>query len=77
MNNINLSDYYLDIKELSKLSDFEKESIHSYYRDMLMYSHEKRYVIASSYFNTLQKAGYVKNATQESREEKLGELING
>jgi hypothetical protein len=38
---------------------------------------DNRKSMAQSFFNTLQKAGYIKNATQESREEKLGELING
>ena len=77
MSNVKLSEYYLDLSKLSSLSDIERETIHSYYRDMLQYNDEKRYEISGSYFNTLQVAGYLKNRAQEEREDKIGTLING
>ena len=45
--------------------------------EMLHSEFDNRKNMASSFFHTLQKAGYIKNATQENREEKLGELIDG
>jgi hypothetical protein len=77
MDNIKLSEYYLDLNKISTLSDIEKETIHSYYRDMLMFNDEKRYEISGSYFNTLQVGGYLKNRIQEERENKIGNLIYG
>ena len=67
----NIGDYYLVLSKLSELSESEKEQVHSYYRDMLHYCQEDNYHIASSFFNTLDMAGYIKNRTQEERAEKL------
>jgi len=75
--NTNYGDWYLDLSTIKDLSKDEQNNIHSYYREMLNYEFEKRNTISQSFFNTLQKAGYIKNATQENREEKIGELING
>ena len=74
---MNYGDYYLDLSAIKDLSKDEQDNIHSYYREMLHSEIDNRKSMAQSFFNTLQKAGYIKNATQESREEKLGELING
>lgn len=70
------SNYYLDISSLKDLDSSEKDTIHSYYRDMLCLGYEGRHDIASSYFNTLDVAGHIKNRTQEEREKKI-DLING
>ena len=43
---------------------------------MLCLGYEGRHDIASSYFNTLDVAGHIKNRTQEEREKKI-DLING
>ena len=74
--------FKIDENTSKQIEDFdltkdEQDNIHSYYRDMLNYDFEKRNTISQSYFHTLQKSGYIKNATQENRDEKLGELING
>ena len=66
----------LDLLKLKELDNSEKDIIHSYYRDMLCLNDEGRYDIASSYFNTLDIGGYIKNRTQEDREKKI-DLING
>ena len=75
--NTNYGDWYLDLSAIKNLTKDEQDNIHSYYREMLHSEIDNRKSMAQSFFNTLQKAGYIKNATQESREEKLGELING
>jgi hypothetical protein len=75
--NTNYGDWYLDLSTIKDLTKDEQDNIHSYYRDMLNYEFEKRNTISQSYFHTLQKSGYIKNATQENRDEKLGKLING
>ena len=75
--NTNYGDWYLDLSTIKDLSKDEQDNIHGYYREMLHSEIDNRKPMAQSFFNTLQKAGYIKNATQESREEKIGELING
>jgi len=70
-------DWYLDLNAISSLSKDEKDNINSYYIQMLESHNDSRFHVASSLFHTLQKAGYIKNATTENRDEKLGELING
>jgi len=74
---MNYGDYYLDLSAMKDLSKDEQDNIHVYYREMLHSELDNRKSMAQSFFNTLLKAGYIKNATQENREEKLGELING
>jgi len=74
---MNYGDYYLDLSAIKDLSQSEQDNTHYYYREMLHCELDNRKSMAQSFFNTLQKAGYIKNATQESREEKIGELING
>lgn len=74
---MNYSEWYLDLKSIRDLSKEEQEIIHGYYRDMLNFYEENRKTIAQSFFNTLEKSGCIKNATQENREEKISELING
>lgn len=74
---MNYSDWYLDLKKIKNLSKDEQDNIHSYYQAMLEAESNNRPTMSSSFFHTLQKAGYIKNVTQENREEKIGELING
>ena len=77
-NKLNLSDYYLDLDKIKNLSsEDERSRIHSYYIDMLSNNHEMRYEFANSIFNTLLMGGYLKDKTQEDRDEKIGTLING
>ena len=74
---MNYGDWYLDLSAMVELTKDEQDNIHSYYREMLHSSMDNRNDMAQSFFYTLQKSGYIKNATQENREEKLDELING
>ena len=72
-----ISKYYLDFNAVNKLeSAAERDMIHSYYRDMVCMAEEGRDSIATSFFQTLERGGFIKNRETEDRQEKLGELIN-
>jgi hypothetical protein len=71
-----LEDYYLDLEKVSTLkTEDERQNIHNYYRDMMYAFVEKRYDQAECIMNTLFKAGYLKNVTQENREEKIETIL--
>jgi hypothetical protein len=75
-NNINkmkASDYYLDIDKVSKLQfEDERNRIHNYYTDMLIYALEdERLSMAISIKNTLIKAGYLIQVRDENIEKIL------
>jgi hypothetical protein len=74
---MNYSEWYLDLKSIADLPKEEKENINSYYREMLNCEFDNRKNMASSFFHTLQKAGYIKNASQEDRSEKLELILDG
>ena len=67
------SDYYLDIDKVSKLQfEDERNRIHNYYTDMLIYaSEDERLSIAISIKNTLIKAGYLIQVREENIEKIL------
>ncbi len=67
------SDYYLDIDKVSKLQfEDERNRIHNYYTDMLIYASEDgRLSIAISIKNTLIKAGYLIQVRDENIEKIL------
>ena len=67
------SDYYLDIDKVSKLQfEDERNRIHNYYTDMLIYaSEDERLSIAISIKNTLIKAGYLIQVRDENIEKIL------
>lgn len=65
--------YYLDLDKINSLSsDSEKEQIHRYYMDMMLFFDDKKESTAASIFNTLYEAGYLK----EIREEKLKKVLS-
>lgn len=71
-----LEDYYLDLDKVSSLKEEdERQNIHNYYRDMMYAVIEKRNDQAKSIMNTLLKAGYLKNVTQEERAEKIETIL--
>ena len=71
-----LEDYYLDLDKVSTLNtEDERQYIHNYYRDMMYAVAEKRYDQAQSIMNTLVRGGYLKNVTQEEREEKIETIL--
>jgi hypothetical protein len=71
-----LEDYYLDLDKVSNLkTEDERQNIHNYYRDMMYAVMEKRHDQAKSIMNTLLKAGYLKNTTQEERAEKIETIL--
>lgn len=76
INKDRVSKYYLDLDKINNMPSLEeKEMIHSYYRDMLNYFEEGRDAIANSYFNTLDKGGYIKDRESEDRDKKI-DMIN-
>lgn len=71
-----LEDYYLDLDKVSNLkTEDERQNIHNYYRDMMYAVLESRTDQAKSIMNTLLKAGYLKNVTQEERQEKIETIL--
>lgn len=71
-----LEDYYLDLDKVSTLkTEDERQNIHNYYRDMMYAVAEGRMDQAKSIMNTLLKAGYLKNTTQEERDEKIETIL--
>jgi hypothetical protein len=71
-----LEDYYLDLDKVSSLTtEDERKIIHDYYRDMMMYIGDGRSNQAKSVYNTLSKAGYLKNVTEEERAEKIESIL--
>jgi hypothetical protein len=71
---MNIEDYYLDLKKISKLeNEDERKVIHDYYRDMLSYNGEKgREDMAKSIMNTLVNGGYLLS----NREEKIEKVLS-
>jgi hypothetical protein len=68
-----IENYYLNLKKVSKLKDSEeRERIHRYYQDMMHSFSDNRKPMATSIFNTLYKAGYLKNL----RDERIDEVLN-
>ena len=69
---IDISQYYLDIKDVNKNPENERELIHHYYRDMLHSFEDNRKTMAHSLFITLSENGYLRNM----RDKKLKSILN-
>lgn len=73
---MNIGDYYLDLDKVSNLkTEEEKQHIHNYYRDMMYAISDNLTDRAHSIMNTLVRGGYLKNVTQEEREEKIETIL--
>ena len=71
-----LEDYYLDLDKVSTLQiEDERQNIHNYYKDMMYAVADQRHDQAQSIMNTLVRGGYLKNVTQEEREEKIETIL--
>jgi len=71
-----LEDYYLDLDKVSNLNtEDERKNIHDYYRDMMNLYVDGRTKQAQCIMNTLVRGGYLKNITQEEREEKIETIL--
>ena len=78
MDIISIENYYLDLESIKGLNSEDKDQIHTYYNNLLHYCNDNTMSkVATSIYFTLTKAGYLKNFHQETREEKIGDLING
>jgi len=81
MNYNELGEYYLDINLVARLNDADKGSIHGYYERLMegldLVPNPTGPISASrrSYFLTLSKGGYLKNAVVEDRELKLNNVL--
>ena len=53
----------------------ERQNIHRYYRDLMSAFSDNRNKEAQALMNTLIKGGYLKNFTQEEREEKIVTIL--
>jgi hypothetical protein len=73
---MNIEDYYLDLDKVSTLNtEDERRNIHDYYRDMMSSYVDGRTKQAKSIMNTLVRGGFLKNVTQEEREEKIETIL--
>ena len=73
---MNIEDYYLDLRKISHLNnEDERQNIHRYYRDLISAFSDNRNKEAQALMNTLIKGGYLKNFTQEEREEKIVTIL--
>jgi hypothetical protein len=71
-----LEDYYLDLDKVSTLqTEDERQNIHNYYKDMMYAVADQRHDQAKSIMNTLVRGGYLKNVTQEERQEKIETIL--
>ena len=71
-----LEDYYLDLDKVSALkTEDERQNIHNYYRDMMSLHGDGGTKQAISIMNTLIRGGFLKNLTQEEREEKIETIL--
>ncbi len=71
-----LEDYYLDLDKVSNLkTEDERQNIHNYYRDMMSLHGDGQTKQAISIMNTLIRGGFLKNLTQEEREEKIETIL--
>lgn len=73
----NLKDYYLLLEKIIDLPTPKRNLIIDMYRDMLHHHQDKRMELSTSYFNTLEMGGYIKNRTIVERDNKLVNLIHG
>lgn len=65
--------YFLDLEKVSSLpSKEEREQIHRYYVDMMIYFTDNRTSMGMSLFNTLNQADYLK----ELRTEKIDKILS-
>lgn len=73
---MNIEDYYLDLDKVSNLNtEDERRNIHDYYRDMMSSYVDGRTKQAKSIMNTLLRGGFLKNLSQEEREEKIETIL--
>jgi len=71
-----IEDYYLDLDKVSSLkTEDERQNIHNYYRDIMYAVTDNMQERVKSMMNTLIKAGYLKNVTQEERAEKIETIL--
>jgi hypothetical protein len=67
-----IENYCLNLFALKTLDEKERETIHSYYKDMLYCHHDGRREMCVSIMNTLLIGGYLIDV----REQKIIDLLN-
>jgi len=69
---MDIGKYYLDLDKISKMeSQYDRDIIHGYYKEMLYCFHDGRSEMSLSIMNTLEKGGYLINL----RDKKLEEIL--
>jgi hypothetical protein len=68
--------YFLDLEKISVLDGEVRKIVMSLYHDYLSSVDNGRIEMATSYYHTLNRAGYLKNALGEDRKEKINTVIN-
>lgn len=68
-----IENYCLNLSALKTLDEKERETIHSYYKDMLYCHHDGRREMCVSIMNTLLMGGYLIDV----REQKISDLLDG
>lgn len=71
----NMPVYYLDWKKVNKLKEKERDEVRSLYRDLLCYMSDDKIGPVKSIYHTLSKAGLLKDADIENRDEKINKII--
>jgi len=73
---IDIENYYLDINSIFVLDKERSDRILDIYYQLMASIRDKEKQISETYFNTLIKAGYLKNKKEEDRNNKIKQ-ING
>jgi len=70
---MNIENYCLNLHSLRTLDEKDKETIHSYYKDMLYCFSDGRKEMSLSILNTLLLGGYL----IDMRERKIDDILDG
>lgn len=76
MAKLDYSEWYLVFDSLKDLNKRQYNDVLEMYRGMLHAADDGRQQFAESYLNTLKNGGFIKNSTQEERENKISEIVD-
>jgi hypothetical protein len=68
--------YFLDLEKISVLDAEVRKIVLNLYHDYLNSVDHGRIEMATSYYHTLNRAGYLKNALEEDRREKINTVLH-
>lgn len=76
MAKLDYSEWYLVFDSTKNLNKRQYNDVLEMYRGMLHAADDGRQQFAESYLNTLKNGGFIKNSTQEERENKISEIVD-